>query len=155
MIGLKDNSNLYEIFRDKENKKGDKKMKEKTITYKLSEKGLAKLNYYRGRRAISQSEFSAIATEEKCNNDRLLRSGGMILKVPNPNFYNLSEEQRIKIIKVLATCVGELNNITPYTDMGLSEILYYARTRFLKDDYIKKNNIKRNRDEDIEFEERN
>lgn len=128
-------------------------MKEKTITYKLSEKGLAKLNYYRGRRAISQSEFSAIAINEKCNNDRLLRSGGMILKFPNPNFYNLSEEQRIKIIQTLSNCVNELNNITPYADMGLSEILSYAQTRFLKDDEVEKNNIKSNRDEDTKFEE--
>lgn len=128
-------------------------MKEKTITYKLSEKGLAKLNYYRGRRAISQSEFSAIATEEKCNNDRLLRSGGMILKVPNPNFYNLSEEQRIKIIQTLSNCVNELNNITPYADMGLSEILSYAQTRLLKDDEKRRNELKENYYNDLQFEE--
>lgn len=128
-------------------------MKEKTITYKLSEKGLAKLNYYRGRRAISQSEFSAIATEEKCNNDRLLRSGGMILKVPNPNFYNLSEEQRIKIIQTLSNCVNELNNITPYADMGLSEILSYAQTRLLKDDEKRRNELKENYYNDLQLEE--
>lgn len=128
-------------------------MKEKTITYKLSEKGLAKLNYYRGRRAISQSEFSVIATEEKCNNDRLLRSGGMILKVPNPNFYNLSEEQRIKIIQTLSNCVNELNNITPYADMGLSEILSYAQTRLLKDDEKRRNELKENYYNDLQFEE--
>lgn len=128
-------------------------MKEKTITYKLTEKGLAKLNYYRGRRAISQSEFSAIATEEKCNNDRLLRSGGMILKVPNPNFYNLSEEQRIKIIQTLSNCVNELNNITPYADMGLSEILSYAQTRLLKDDEKRRNELKENYYNDLQLEE--
>lgn len=128
-------------------------MKEKTITYKLSEKGLAKLNHYRGRRAISQSEFSAIATEEKCNNDRLLRSGGMILNVPNPNFYNLSEEQRIKIIQTLSNCVNELNNITPYADMGLSEILSYAQTRLLKDDEKRRNELKENYYNDLQLEE--
>lgn len=128
-------------------------MKEKTITYKLNEKGLAKLNYYRGIRAISQSDFSAIATEEKCNNDRLLRSGGVILKIPNPNFYNLSEEQRIEIIKTLSNCVNELNNITPYADMGLSEILSYAQSRLLKDDKKRRNELKENYYNDLKLEE--
>lgn len=128
-------------------------MKEKTITYKLSEKDLAKLNYYRGRRAISQSEFSAIAVNEKFNNERLLRSGGMILTIPNPNFYNLTEEQRIKIIKTLSNCVNELNNITPYADMGLSEILSYAQARLLKDDEKRRNELKENYYNDLQLEE--
>lgn len=128
-------------------------MKEKTITYKLSEKDLSKLNYYRGHKAISQSEFSAIAVNEKFNNERLLRSGGMILTIPNPNFYNLTEGQRIKIIQTLSNCVNELNNITPYADMGLSEILSYAQTRLLKDDEKRKNELKENYYNDLQLEE--
>ena len=77
----------------------------------------------------------------------------MILKIPNPNFYELTEEERIKIIQTLSKCVNELNSITPYAEMGLIDILSHTQTRLLKDDKKRRNELREITCNDLNFEE--
>ena len=130
--------------------------KYKNINVKVDERLVEKVNYYRKldqNGEMSQADFVIKALDEKCNNERIIRSGGMILKIPNPNFYELTEEERIKIIQTLSKCVNELNSITPYAEMGLIDILSHTQTRLLKDDKKRRNEVREITCNDLNFEE--
>ena len=130
-------------------------MKNKTVTVRIDEKTLERLNYYRcidELAELSQSEFIIQAINEKCEAIRNHRSGGLSLKVPNPQFIIASNSKKVKSREILLNCMKDLNSNCPGLDFGTENILAYATQRLLTDSDIHRNKLENNFYIDMKFE---
>lgn len=127
----------------------------KTLNFKIDENLLKKTNYYRKvepNGALSQLDYVTKALEEKNENTRTLRSGGMILRVPNPDRFNYHGGQQEEILTALSECVEKLRKIHPGLSFGIDEILIYAKYHFYEMTKKERENLENNFYKDLEIE---
>lgn len=127
----------------------------KTLNFKIDNELLERVNYYRAEDAngaMSQADFVNKALEEKCDRTKTLRSGGMLLKIPNPNNFVATDEQKIEIILKLSTCANTLMQINPGLSFGVDEILSYAKQLLITLPAEKRKEFELNFYKDLDFE---
>ena len=77
-------------------------MAKKNITFSLDEKTIEKLNYYSSITGKTKVNFLEDALENEFNSVKFKRSGGMTLKIPNPNRANsMTETEKQFLLNVL------------------------------------------------------
>lgn len=130
-------------------------MKNKTVTVRIDEKTLERLNYYRcidELVELSQSEFIIQAINEKCEAIRSHRAGELSLRVTNPQFIIASNSKKVNSRKILLDCMNDLNANCPGLDFGIESILAYATQRLLTDSDNHRNKLENNFYTDMKFE---
>ncbi|MBS4843121.1 MAG: hypothetical protein KH073_20035 [Clostridium sp.] len=133
---------------------GEKKYK--NINVKVDEKLVERVNYYRTLEengVMSQADFVIKALDEKCQRIKRLRSGGMILSIPNPDMFIKSESQKHEILKVLAECSINLKKINPGLSFGIDEIMIYAKQHMFEMTNKQQQELQENFYSDLKFEE--
>lgn len=128
----------------------------KTLNFKVEEKLLNKVNYYRSvdlKGPRSQAEFLIEALEEKCQRTRRLRGGSLLLSIPNPINFKLSDEQKTEIVLKLAECTNDLLKISPYMSFGIDEILVYAKEILITMPEEKRKELKQRFHTDLKIED--
>ncbi|TGA61449.1 hypothetical protein E5F31_06290 [Clostridioides difficile] len=130
-------------------------MKTKTITIRVEESLIDKLNYYKELDPdgnMSQSEFMCRAIEEKCERIRKQRSGSFELLIPNPqNVYSTDDEKKTIVLK-LAECANEINKTNVSLDFGIDYLVGYAKQRLITDTKELRKKFETNFKKDLEFE---
>lgn len=134
----------------------DKKFK--NINIKVDEALLEKINYYRKldvNGELTQADFVVKALEEKCSKTQNLRSGGMDLKIPNPDRAVITESAKEIVLQALANCSIEFKKVNPAINFGIDEIFAYARYHMYEMSKLQRDKFENNFYEDLKFEEEN
>lgn len=126
----------------------------KAFTVRLDEKEVQKLNYYCSVTGKNKTDFIADAIENEIKNIKLQRSGGMVLRIPNPEIANMMTESEKEIILNELTEVGEdvpsrIKVIK--SNLGLGLIAKFLKSRFNESKEYKET-LKDNFHQDIMFE---
>lgn len=127
----------------------------KTLNFKIDEKLLEKVNYYRSvepNGALSQINYVKKALEEKNQKTRALRSGHEYIYFLNPYTFCDLKDKEEDVLSILTECLNKLSEINPILSFGIDEVLVYCKKLFY--DVTKKERelfIKNNQD-DIKFE---
>ena len=127
----------------------------KTLNIKISEEVLDKMNYYRKENingSASQADYVIEAIEEKNKKIRVLRGGGMLLNIPSPDRFLVSEKDKLEILNILGECSEKLRKINPGLSFGINEIFIYARNHFFECTEKQKQEFDKNIYKDLEFE---
>lgn len=124
-------------------------MSEKNLNFKIEENKLDKVNHYKG--TDSQAVYVTKAIDEKTSTDRFVRSGGLVLKVPNPDFFVISENDKDEIMKALIECQMKLSSINPRYNFGIDYLVGYAKDHLFVMNKTTKEQFVKNMEEDSEF----
>ena len=106
-------------------------MDRENITVQLDADVLEKLNLYAELDNKSQSDFINELLDSALNNYFLMLTGGMVLTVPNPQFYHIDECKAMEKLALLKSVANELNLANIPT--GLYALVNYLNTRLFED----------------------
>ncbi|MEG1411338.1 MAG: hypothetical protein RSD36_15985 [Terrisporobacter sp.] len=127
----------------------------KTITVRADDKLVERLNHFREidpEGSKSQSDFILKAIEEKIERVKLFRSGGLELKIPNPQMYNATDEQKINQVLNLSKCSNAMAEVCVSLDPGIDHIKAFYKDRLILNTKDIKENFKENFSDDLEYE---
>ena len=127
----------------------------KTITVRADDKLVERLNHFRKidiDGSKSQSEFILKAIEEKIERVKLLRAGGLELKVPNPQIYIATDEQKINQVLNLSKCSRAMAETCVALDPGIDHIKAFYKDRLILNTDDIKERFKENFFNDLEYE---
>lgn len=126
----------------------------KTITVRAEDKIVEMLNYFREldpNGGKSQSDFIISAIKNECERIRSLRKGDMHLKVPNPQFFNTTEDQREKQILNLSNLDSIMKQTCISLNPGIGKICLYYQDRLITDDTYLRDKFQNNFYKDLDF----
>lgn len=79
-----------------------------------------------------------------------MRSGGGILSLPNPQFYNVTNDEARQAVKILEKAYKKLMDVNPAFDFGMNDIIAFAKQRLLLDSSTDKQTFCDNLYKDLE-----
>jgi hypothetical protein len=94
------------------------------------------------KKGIKLSDYVRKCLRNEVESDKCILAGGIILNVPNPKFYQCSDEEKMMIVQSLSETATKLTVIHPGLDFGLSELTGFAIQRLFKDTDRDKNAYK-------------
>lgn len=116
-------------------------MAKKNITFSFDEKTIEKLNYYSAITGKTKVSFLEAALEDKFNSVKFKRSGGMTLKIPNPNRANsMTETEKqflLNVLKEVPEGAPERLKVLK-NNIGLGLIANFLEDRFSDSEAMKK-----------------
>jgi hypothetical protein len=125
----------------------------KTINQKIADSDLKKLNYYRDKAGLTQAAFILAAIKEKCERERHLRAGGMVLTIPSPdNNIVIDTEQKAAFLETLKEADLKLNKIIPGM-LDLSELAAFYFDHFFRMTDKQRQAFQNNFYKDLKFED--
>lgn len=129
-------------------------MAKKNITFSLDEKTIEKLNYYSSITGKTKVSFLEDALDNEFNSVKFKRSGGMTLKIPNPNRANvMTETEKQYLLSTLREAPeGAPERLqTLKNNIGLELIAKFLEDRF-SDSEARKKELEDNFYQDLLFE---
>lgn len=129
-------------------------MVQKALTVRIDEKSIKKMDYFRSEgldNKISQSDFIQRAIENECERIRLQRGGGMELRIPNPNKFNATDEQKVQQVLNLSRLSNLMTETCVSLDPGIDHIKSFYKDRLITDTEDIKDKFSKNFYNDLEF----
>ena len=111
---------------------------------------LDKLAHYSFASGTPMADFVSAAIMEKCEKEQILRSGGMMMTIPNPQFIRHNGEQAAIVVGVLSDSAKALSDNNPGLGFGLHKIAAFAQERLYQDSDAQKKIFAKNLAEDSE-----
>ncbi len=118
-------------------------MAKKVLSVRLDEETLEHLEGACLASKKTQPEFIGEAIEFYNRYQRILRSGGDLVGVQNPQMIEHSEEQARNAVEILAEAASKLTLNHPGLDFGIHYIADFAAVRLYKDSEEKKENFRK------------
>lgn len=106
--------------------------REKNITLQLDADVLEKLNLYAELDKKSKSDLINELLDSALNNYFLMRTGGMVLTVPNPQFYHINKEKAKEGLDQIKEAACYCTHVNMNT--GLFAVADFMETRLFSDD---------------------
>ncbi len=129
-------------------------MAQKALTVRIDEKAIKKMDYFRNEgfgNKMSQSDFIQRAIENECERIRLQRDGGMELRVPNPNKFIATEEQKMQQILNLSKLSNVMAETCVALDPGIDHIKAFYKDRLITDTEDIRDKFDKNFYDDLSF----
>lgn len=115
-----------------------KQESKKVIGARLPESTVAKITALGGFFRMSYADIINNAVDRYLDELYTKESGGLVLRIPNPQFFHCSEEDKKVISETLSSARAELVRYNPGLDFGLRDIEAFSAWRFFKDDEKKR-----------------
>lgn len=126
----------------------------KTINFKITDRELERLNYYRNTIEggnCAQAYFIKEAIQEKCERVQQLRMGQLLMSFPNPDTAVINNEEKAQILEILKEADLNLTKVAPGV-VDLSELIMYYNYHFFKMSDKQRKTFEDNLIKDLEFE---
>lgn len=117
-------------------------MDRENITMQLDVDVLKKLNLYAELDNKSQSDFINELLDNALNNYFLMLTGGMVLTVPNPQFYHIDKSSALEKLALIKHVADECNSANIPT--GIYALTNYLKTRIFYDNESQREMFKNN-----------
>lgn len=117
-------------------------MDRENITIQLDADVLQKLNLYAELDKKSQSEFISELLDSALNNYFLLLTGGMVLTIPNPQFYHINKYDAYEKLALIHHVADECNMAN--IPSGLYALENYFKARIIEDSEAQRQLFKNN-----------
>ena len=124
-------------------------MESNIVSIRLKSDMQKKVEYFCNQLGVTQTEFIRKAVEEKLEKDRALRSGDLILTIPNPQRFVFTPEQGTEVVNAVANVATHVTNINGGLDAGLYEIVTFYSQRFFKDSESQRKTFENNFNNDL------
>ena len=117
-------------------------MDRENITIQLDTDVLKKLNLYAELDHKSQSDFINELLDNALNNHFLMLTGGMVLTVPNPQFYHIDKDNALEKLLLINHVADECNSVNIPT--GIYALANYLKARIFDDSESQRELFKNN-----------
>ena len=108
-------------------------MAKKVLSVRVDEELLKKMDALCERSNKPQAEFVAEAIQAYIAYMTILKTGGEVVSVKNPQLIEHTEEQARRAVEILSEAAGQLTKNHPGIDFGIHYIADYAAVRLFKD----------------------
>lgn len=117
-------------------------MNREKITLELDVNIAKKLNVYAGLDEKIRADFINDLLDDALKNYYIVHTGGMILTVPNPQFYHIDKYKALEKLEMIKHVADEC--ATANIPTGLYALINFLKTRVIDDDESRRNFFKQN-----------